>query len=112
MISSSPGELEPVFQAMLEGSVRISGAQFGVMFRFEGDVTYPVAILNLPPAVDEFLKERGRRNPTPGSDLDKVRTSKKVVHTLDMSATLHPSRIAKLAGVRTQIAVPILGKTS
>ena len=36
VISRSPGELEPVFQAMLENATRICGAKFGVLFRFEG----------------------------------------------------------------------------
>ena len=37
VISSSPGELEPVFQAMLENAVRICEAKFGSLFRFEGE---------------------------------------------------------------------------
>jgi two-component system NtrC family sensor kinase len=44
VISSSPGELEPVFQAMLENAVRICEAKFGVMFRFDSDVAYVVAM--------------------------------------------------------------------
>ena len=108
VISSSPGELEPVFRAMLENAARICEAKFGVMFRFDDDVSYVVATLNLPPAVDEFLQQRGRLKPTPGSDLDSLWKSKQVVHTLDMSTSPTPSRIAKLAGVRTQLAVPML----
>ena len=108
VISSSPGELEPVFQAMLENAVRICEAKFGVMFRFDADVPYPVATLNLSPAVDDYFRRRGRLKPTPGSDLDRLWNSKQVIHTLDMSELPNPSRIAKLAGVRTQIAVPML----
>jgi two-component system, NtrC family, sensor kinase len=108
VISSSPGELEPVFQAMLANAVRICEANFGVMWRFQGGENYPVAMLNLPPSVDEFLRQRGRRKPTPGSDLDVLRVSKQLVHTFDMAASDHPTRIAKSAGVRTQLAVPLL----
>jgi GAF domain-containing protein len=108
VISSSPGELEPVFQAMLANAVRICEANFGVMWRFQGGENYPVAMLNLPPSVDEFLRQRGRRKPTPGSDLDVLRISKQLVHTFDMAASDHPTRIAKSAGVRTQLAVPLL----
>ncbi len=108
VISSSPGELEPVFQAMLENAVRICEAKFGVMFRFDADVPYPVATLNLSPAVDDYFRRRGRLKPTPGSDLDRLWNSKQVIHTLDMSESPNPTRIAKLAGVRTQIAVPML----
>jgi GAF domain-containing protein len=45
VISSSPGELTPVFNAMLENACRICDAKFGTMFRFDGDAFYPVAEL-------------------------------------------------------------------
>jgi two-component system NtrC family sensor kinase len=108
VISSSPGALEPVFQAMLDNAVRICEAKFGVMFRFDGDVYDSIATLNLPPAVEEFLRHRGRRKPTLGSDLDKLLSSKAVIQTPDMEKSSNPSRIASLAGVRTQLAVPLL----
>jgi GAF domain-containing protein/anti-sigma regulatory factor (Ser/Thr protein kinase) len=108
IISSSPGELKPVFQAMLENAVRISGARFGVMFRFDGVEAYAAAMHNLPPTVDELLRQRGRGKLTPGSDLDVVRYSKEVVHTFDAQESRHSGRIAKIAGVRTQIVVPML----
>ena len=65
VISSSPGDLEPVFTAMLENAARICEANFGVMFRFDKEVSYVVATLHLPPAVDEFFRQRGRLKPTP-----------------------------------------------
>ena len=71
VISSSPGALTPVFDAMLQNAVSICEAKFGSMFRFDGDVAYVVAMLNLPPALDEYLRQRGRRQPAPGSDLEK-----------------------------------------
>jgi signal transduction histidine kinase/putative methionine-R-sulfoxide reductase with GAF domain len=108
VISSSPGDLESVFNAMLENAARICEANFGVMFRFDDEVSYVAATLNLPSAVDEFFQQRGRLNPTPGSDLDKLWRSKQLVHTIDELASSVPSRIAKLAGVRTQLAVPML----
>jgi GAF domain-containing protein len=111
VISSSPGDLGPVFEAMLANAVHICEAKFGVMWRFDGEENYPVAMLNLPASADEFLRRRGRRKPTPGSDLDVLRTSKQSVHTLDMVASSHPTRIAKSAGVRTQLAVPLLLET-
>ena len=108
VISSSPGKLEPVFQAMLENAVRICEAKFGLMFRFVNEEFYTVAQLNLPPALDEFIRTRGQAKAIPGSDMDNLFKSKQVVHTIDMLATPVPSPPARLAGGRTQLAVPML----
>src|SRR5207247_8751263 len=51
VISSSPGELEPVFQAMLENAVRICEAKFGQMFLMEGDRVRLTAHLGVPTAL-------------------------------------------------------------
>ena len=59
VISSSPGELEPVFKAMLENAVRICEAKFGTMFLREGDACRAVALHNAPPAYVE-LRTRNR----------------------------------------------------
>ena len=108
VISSSPGELRPVFHAMLENAVRICEAKFGLMFRFVGEEFYTVAQLNLPPALDEFIRKRGQAKAIPGSDMDNLFKTKQVVHTIDMLATPIPSPPARLAGGRTQLAVPML----
>src|SRR5437867_329614 len=50
VISSSPGKLEPVFEAMLGNATRICGAKFGVLWLAEGDGFRSVAMLGLPPA--------------------------------------------------------------
>jgi hypothetical protein len=63
-ISSSPGELEPVFQAMLENARRICGAKFGALWRFEGHAARIVSQLGYPPAFAEFL-QRGSHRPGP-----------------------------------------------
>jgi hypothetical protein len=53
IISSSPGELKPVFQAMLENAVRICDAKFGFLFLSEGDAFRAVALHDAPPAYAE-----------------------------------------------------------
>ena len=58
VISSSPGELEPVFQAMLEKAVRICGAKFGTLMLCEGDVFRIVALHGAP---TEFAEARRRQ---------------------------------------------------
>ena len=111
VISSSPGELMLVFDAMLQNAVRICEAKFGVMFRFDGDLAYAVAMLNLPPALDEYLRLRGHRRPAPGSDLEKVLKLKQVIHTIDSLETPNPIPPARLAGARTCLTVPMLRET-
>src|SRR5262249_32646208 len=59
VISNSPGELEPVFEAMLENATRICGAKFGVLFRSEGVALRAVALHGASPL---YAEER-RRNP-------------------------------------------------
>ena len=109
VISSSQGELEPVFQTMLENAVHICGARFGNLSLFEGRNVRVVAMHNAPP---EFEKLR-RRDPIVPLDRSLfgtlVRTKKKL-HISDMT-TEEPyasSALAKVAGARTTLAVPML----
>src|SRR5262249_19720517 len=108
VISRSPGELQPVFNTMLENALRICEAKFGVLFSINDEGTLPVAMLNLPPVFDEYLRQRERRTPRPGTDLDNLCKSRQVIHTLDMLQTSNPPPPAKLGGARTQLAVPML----
>src|SRR3954452_5788005 len=108
VISSSPGDLQPVFNTMLENALRICEAKFGVLFRVDDEVTYPVAMLNLPPAFDQYLRQRERRKPRAGSDLDMLCRSRQVVHTVDMLETSSTAPQTELGGARTQLAVPML----
>jgi two-component system, NtrC family, sensor kinase len=108
VISSTPGELEPVFQAMLKNALRLCEANFGVLFRIDDGTPYPVAMLNLPLVFDEYLRQRERRKPRPGSDLDILCRSRQVIHTVDMLETSSTTPTAKLGGARTQLAVPML----
>jgi GAF domain-containing protein len=108
VISSSPGELQPVFNTMLENALRICEAKFGVLFRIGDGETYPIGMLNLPPVFDEYLRRRERRKPSPGSDLDILCKSRQVIHTIDMLEKSSNAPPAKLGGARTQLAVPML----
>jgi len=67
VISSSPGELEPVFQAMLENAVRICEAKFGSLFRFDGQAFHFVAEVGTPLQYAEFERARGPFLPRPGT---------------------------------------------
>ena len=59
VIARSTGELEPIFQSMLGNALRICDAKFGAMFRFDGEDNYPVAELNSPQALKEWLSAAG-----------------------------------------------------
>ena len=109
VISSSTGELKPVFETMLESAVRICGAKFGNLLLVEGDAFRHVALHGAPQA---YLEERRREpviRPRPGSDLDRIRSTKQIVHVADLQlggpAT---AAIVELAGARTFLNVPML----
>jgi GAF domain-containing protein len=56
VISSSPGDLQPVFQSMLENAARICDAKFGNIYRRDGDALLVVAAHNTPPAFAEYRR--------------------------------------------------------
>ena len=106
VISSSPGQLEPVFRAMLEDAVRILEANFGTLFLCEGNLVRPVAGVRLPPKLREFQAQRGAFVPPPGLPLARLIETKKVVQMLDDPERLSPA--TKLGDARSHIAVPML----
>jgi GAF domain-containing protein len=107
IISSSPGELEPVFQAMLANAVRICDAEFGVLFRYDGGAFRVAASLGVPPAYAEFMRQRGSFRPDAGAPLDRVLQTKELVHTADDSVERNPGGAARYGGARSLIAVPM-----
>ncbi len=108
VISSSPGELDPVFQAMLENATRICDARFGVMFRYDNESFTPAAFFDPPPALVEYIQQRRSFLPVPGTNLDRMWRTKDVVRVIDDSAEPVPSPAAKFGGARSLIAVPML----
>jgi two-component system, NtrC family, sensor kinase len=108
VISSSTGELQPVFQAMLENAVRICEAKFGVLFRHEDGKFRQAAMLNVSTAHADSLRQRDRFVPEPGVPLDRLLKTKKLIHTLDEAASANPAPAARLSGARSHIAVPMV----
>ena len=107
VISSSPGDLGPVFEAMLANAVRICEANFGVLFRSQGVEFYPAAWAGVPPEYEEFLRRRGQFRPTDGAPLDRLLKTKQLVFTVDELAERHPGPAAEFGGARSLIAVPM-----
>src|SRR5262249_60529985 len=85
VISSSPGELEPVFQAMLENAVRICQANFGNMYLREGDAFRLAALHNTPPALVE-ARRRSPFRPDPTTPFGTMVSTKAVVQCADLAA--------------------------
>ena len=63
VISSSPGRLEPVFQAMLENATRICGAKYGIMYRHNNGEFQPAAMYGVSQEVADYLTGRGTFRP-------------------------------------------------
>ena len=108
VISSSSGELEPVFQSMLENATRICEAKFGVLHRYQDGAFHTAAQVGVPPALADYHRQRGPYVPPAGMILDRILQTKKVIHTLDLAAESIQTPSAKLAGARSHIAVPML----
>ena len=108
VISSSPGDLRPVFEAMLENATRVCDAKFGILFRYEGGLFHSAASLDVPPAFTDFLDKQGSFAPKPGQLFGRLCQSKKVIHELDRATDPDPSPSVRYGGARTSIAVPML----
>src|SRR5262249_778613 len=112
VISSSPGELEAVFQAMLANATRICEAEFGTLWLCEGDAFCAVALHNAPPAYAEARRRELRLRPPPDTALGRAASTKQVVQIDDV--TTHRSydpdwRAAiELGNYRTVVCVPML----
>src|SRR5262249_13172027 len=115
VISSSPGELEPVFQAMLENATRICEAKFGDLYLRDGDAFRMAATHNSPSAYAAARRRAPLLRPPPDAPLGLVAMTKQVAHITDITTIPsyvegHPFVVAgvELAGYRTVLAVPML----
>jgi GAF domain-containing protein len=108
VISSSPGELEPVFEAMLANATRICDAKFGMMHRYENGAFHTLAVLNAPPALAEYVRQRGSFQPPAGTPIDRLLRTRDVIYTADETAESNPGVAARLGGARSLVAVPML----
>ena len=114
VISSFPGDLQPVFATMLENAVRICDAKFGNIYRWDGDALHIIASHNTPAA---FAEQRRREpfRPSSKNAVGQMIATKTVVHTPDVVASeayieRDPVTVAgvEVAGIRTFLAVPML----
>ena len=116
VISSSPGDLQPVFEAMLANATRLCEAKFGVLYRSEGDALRAVALYGAPLAYAEERRRNPIVRPHPETTLGRAVATKRTVQMADVLKVPHyfdpPSgytspQLPKLAGARTVLAVPM-----
>ena len=109
IIASSPGELEPVFQAILANATRICEAKFGTLFKFDGEGLMFEAGLGMPQRLADYLKQRQKFKPLVGSTMERLVETRQVVHVHDVTqADGLGSPSAMLGGARTYLGVPML----
>jgi len=114
VISSSPGELEPVFQALLENATKLCEASYGVMWLCEGDAFRGAAFHGDLPAA--FIEQYGTPfRPSPETALARVASTHMPVNIADTHEYRayvdgNPFAVAavEIAGIRTFFAVPML----
>ncbi len=113
VISSSPGELAPVFEAMLENATGICGAECGLLYRLEGRAFRAEAQIGVSPEFVEFIQQKAIE-PAPATVLGRILTSKQIVNIADLESDAaylerNPVFVAAVeAGHRSTLGVPIL----
>jgi signal transduction histidine kinase len=119
VISSSTGELEPVFQAILASATRTCDAKFGLLYRIENGAARIISKLGIPPAFAEYLKRGPHRPPlnrvSPLTPIGRVIQSRQLVHLADYRTDQSyldrdPITVAaiELGGIRTLLVVPMI----
>src|SRR5215471_7439099 len=119
VISSSTGELDPVFQAILASATRTCDAKFGHLYRIENGAARIISKLGTPPALAEYLKRGPHRPPLnrldPLTAVGRVVQSRQTVHIADYRTdqsylNRDPLTVAavELGGLRTCLVVPMI----
>ena len=119
VISSSPGELEPVFQAMLENATRLCEAEFGNLFLYDGEAFRTAALYRASQAYSEAREQPFlSRDLHPDVPIFRIIQSKKVIHISDVrterayiAGDPEFSKLVDVAGARTLLLVPMLRET-
>ena len=115
IIGSSPGEMKPVFEAMLGRALRICDAKFGHILLYDGERFHAVHLHDVPPSYRAFWDRHGPIRPGPNTGLGRLARTREVVHIADLKADSpyterQPLRVVTVdeAGARSFLAVPML----
>jgi GAF domain-containing protein len=105
VINSSPGNLVPVFEAMLEKAMRLCGASYGSLTVYDGEYFRGVAGFGLPDALFELLQQP--RRAAPGSPQERLLCGEPFVHISDFRTLLPSPDPVEIGEVRTILFVPL-----
>src|SRR6516164_8175222 len=115
IISSSPGDMKPVFEAMLVNALRLCGAEFGHILFYDGERFGAAHLHDVPPAYRKFWEKHGPITPDPNTALGRLVRTKQIVHIPDLKAEpayaeRQPLRVVTVeqAGARSFLGVPML----
>src|SRR6516225_1233233 len=109
VISSSPGELGPVFQAILEDATRICAAKLGSLWLYRDEKFHPVALAGArSPEWEAYVNQRGAFAPQPNQPLGQLLNTKAVVHAFADTEGEAANAAFRFGGARVFIAVPML----
>jgi GAF domain-containing protein len=115
VISSSPGDLDPVFDTIIENALRLCEADMGTLYRLDADGLHVAAIRGALPAWEQLVRQRASWHPDPESNPARTLRQKKPLHIEDMRES--PAYLARVqatveavetGGLRTALFVPMI----
>jgi GAF domain-containing protein len=115
VISASPGDMKPVFAAMLTNALRLCQAKFGHLLLYDGECFHATHLHDVPPAYREYWEKHGPIRPAPNTGLGRIVRDKQMFHIPDLKADAayvarEPLRVVTVeqAGARSFVGVPML----
>jgi GAF domain-containing protein len=112
VINSSPGDLVPVFEAVVEKAMRLCEATNGFLFTYDGDRFHPAAIHGDPRLI-EWHRQLGPFRPAANTGLERIRRGERLVHIPDVRevdvfrTVLEPRQAVEIAGSRSALTVAL-----
>ena len=99
VISSSPGDMKPVFEAMLTNALRICEAKFGHLLLYDGERFHATHLHDVPAAYREYWQKHGPIRPNPNTGLGRIVREKQMFHIPDLKADAAMPRAIRCASL-------------
>src|SRR6516165_8075637 len=106
VINSSPGNLAPVFDAMLEKAMRLCEAAHGHLLTYDGESLHPAAMRGDPRYV-EWVRQLGPIRPPPNVPLGRMINGERIVHVADIRNNTVSREHAEIGGIRSVLGVAL-----